>query len=66
MIEVGLPALWAGDKRHAARLLTVPESSNPAGFLLNRPELLSYWCEAWALFATTAPVEEAARTWLTG
>ena len=64
MIEIGLPALWKGDEGHAARVLTVAEASNPAGFLLNRPELLSYWCEAWACFAPTATMEEAARTWL--
>jgi hypothetical protein len=66
MIEVGLPALWKGDEGHAARLLTVAEDRNPAGFLLNRPELLSYWCEAWERFAQMAPIEEAARTWLVG
>jgi hypothetical protein len=66
MIEVGVPALWKGDARHAARLLTISEDSNPAGFLLNRSELLSYWCEAWERFAQTATIDEAARTWLLG
>jgi hypothetical protein len=65
MIEIGLPALWKGDEEHAARVLTVAEASNPAGFLLNRAELLSYWCEAWACFAPTAARDDAARSWLT-
>lgn len=58
------PALWSWDQRQAARLLTVPGQTRPAGFLLNRLELHDEWAKAWQAFVIDASHEEVASAWV--
>lgn len=58
------PALWSWDQRQAARLMTVPGQTRPAGFLLNRLELHDEWTKAWQAFVLNASHEEATSAWV--
>lgn len=64
MASYACPALWSWDQMQAARLLTVPGQTRPAGFLLNRTELHDEWAKAWHAFASSASQEAAVSAWV--
>lgn len=64
MASYACPALWSWDQIQAARLMTVPGQTRPAGFLLNRTELHDEWAKAWHAFASSASQEAAVSAWV--